>query len=309
MRAAAPRRHVLAATAAALIAGLVPASLVASSDAQAATGKQNTGDVVAKAGPAHIGVVSYNLFHSNPRADEEIVALTSRPDVDVIGWQEVRARAETLASLDGWDTYRPDGYWPSDDPISWRASVFEVADPGHVMAHARSVSPKMHEKHVVHVTLRHKRTGRLFTFVNGHLNSRIEGHKQGLPGRPNPKARMRVAASQEHLRIIREYMHTMPGTVIATGDFNVAWGADKKAKTKKFTWHWLHPVAKSNWQVFGSKGYLTTHPNTRRNIDHIYVGRRGIRSGAVRLRAHGVWSGYASDHRPVWLRLRVFPMS
>lgn len=306
MRASIRARSLLAVATLALGVAL-PSALVASS-ATASTAKRNTGTTVSANSPGQVGVVSYNLYHSNTKAATEVQSITGRPDVDVVGWQEGRNYRTILADVAGWETYQPTSNAAADDPISWRSDRFSLVNANHVMAHTRGTT-QMKEKHVVYVTLRHTASGQVFTFLNNHLNARIEAHNLGMPGHPNWKQKVRVEASRNHIRLIRNYMQTMPGIVVATGDFNVAWKADKQVKSDELAFKSLNPVAISNWQWFGAANYLITHPSTKRNIDHIYVERAAVAAGIVRPGAHGVWSGFSSDHRPVWLRLNISGVS
>ncbi|WP_435743344.1 hypothetical protein [Nocardioides sp. SYSU DS0663] len=261
-----------------------------------------------------VGVVSYNALRLLPlhRARADWDRLTSRRDVDLIGWQESKSPAfrelHPQYRSRGWETW----HWPDPDgPISlavtWRRATFRLLDVDfrkmHDGGYPSQTTHPFPARWVVTARFRHRATGRTVTLLNTHVNQHIE---TGQRFERNLNARR----AQKHLAALAQMWETAPGTVVVgTGDYNFDHVDDAAARpaggiTRVFRGH-----ATSSYQVLGLDGLRPTR-NTRW-IDYVFLADRSMRSRSnpdapAQFARHRVLAGFHSDHAPVLARVRLY---
>lgn len=256
-----------------------------------------------------IGVVTMNQFSqlSVPQATADARSLTSRPAVDVVGWQEAQHFAAVFGGLEGrgWDTKRfPHG--AKELAVSWRRSEFE-----YVTSTSRLVAFGVDEvtgrypfgnRYIIRVTLRHRATGRLLSVINTHLP-----HKSEDRDRPGHWTRTSNAArARFQLERMRREWETAPGRwVVGTGDYNFDARADARVALPGAPGRALGTVARSSYAVLGGRSLLPTHPPTGRYIDYVHAARSDLESGDLTFLGQRTLSGFNSDHRPLLVRLAL----
>jgi hypothetical protein len=254
----------------------------------------------------HVGVASMNMFRklSAVHAQRDARALTRRPDIDVVGWQEADRFGRVLHSLPGWDTKTfPFGKRSSELAVSWRRSEFSL-----VSAHQRQVALGVSWREgrypfgnrlVAVVTLKHRDTGRLLTVVDVHLPQAIED--LGRPGRWTPTINAYRARNQ--LQRMAAIWRAVPGRwVIGTGDFNFDARADARRRPHGGPRRALKDTAVSSYQVLGSD-VAPTYPANGRRIDYVWIDRRAYAAGRMRFAGQWVLGGLYSDHNALVTRL------
>lgn len=273
-------------------------------------GVAGTGVAPVRLAPIEVGVATMNLFRQNTRAQaaDDARRLLSRPGVDVVGWQEADFFAPSLRGIPGWSTksFRR-GAGMSELAVSWRSKEFRL-----VSAHQRKVALGLSWREgrypfdtrlVAVVRLEHRATGRILTVLDTHLPQKIED-----PDRPGEwLATINSIRARAQLQRLAEIWGNVRGRsrwVVGTGDFNFGARADSHARTPGSPMRTLRRTAVSTYQELGT-GIGPTHPPTARNIDYVWVDRRGLRSGKVDVRDQQVLGGYQSDHRPLVARLRL----
>ncbi|RYP87096.1 hypothetical protein EKO23_07460 [Nocardioides guangzhouensis] len=292
---------------AALTAGPAPA-VVDHQPRTSAAGRTADGPATVDA----IGVVSFNAYQDLPlrRAWQDAVTLTSRADVDVIGWQEMNPFGTVLDRLEarGFDSQTFPGR-ASEVAVSWRRSVFDPVSAERFLMHEAVAETRfpLPRRYVTRVVLRHRASGRLVTVLNTHANHKIEDLAR--PGRPLRTVNMRLA--RVHFRKLRALWQQDVGDLtVGTGDLNVDHGPDQRVR------HWGFPAARlaglavSSWQALGWRGRRDTFTamGQHRKIDYVFVARRDLGTDATFLRQR-VLTGLSSDHRPLLavLALRAAP--
>ena len=256
-----------------------------------------------------IGVATMNQFSrlTDSQAWSDAVALTSQPDVDVVGWQESQHFAKVLAGLRnrGWESRRfPNG--ARELAVSWRSSKFSyVKSTSRMVAEGiDGVSGRypFSNRFIVRVTLKHKATGRLLSVINTHLPQKSED--LGNPGHWDDT--YNAAKARTQLQALRQEWRRTPGRwVVGTGDYNFDFRADVRAKLPSAPFRALGQVARSSYDVLGGRDVRQTHPPTGRRIDYVFAARSGLRSGAIKFLGQRTLPGLNSDHLPLLVRLAL----
>jgi endonuclease/exonuclease/phosphatase family metal-dependent hydrolase len=256
-----------------------------------------------------VGLVTMNLFSqlSVAQATADARSLTSRPAVDVVGWQEAQHFAPVFRTLKerGWETKRfPAG--AKELAVSWRRSEFE-----YVTSTSRLVAFGVDEvtgrypfgnRYIVRVTLRHRATGRLLSVINTHLPHKSEDRDR--PGHWTQTSN--AARARFQLERMRREWETAPGRwVVGTGDYNFDARADARVALPKAPGKALATVARSSYDVLGGKDLLPTHPPTGRYIDYVHAARSDLESGDLKLLSQRTLFGFNSDHRPLLVRIAL----
>jgi endonuclease/exonuclease/phosphatase family metal-dependent hydrolase len=256
-----------------------------------------------------IGVVTMNQFSrlSVPQARSDAELVTSRPEADVVGWQEAQHFGAVFWGLRqrGWDTKRfPQG--AKELAVSWRRSKFD-----YVSSSSRLVAWGVDEvtgrypfgnRYIVRVTLRHKPTGRLLSVVNTHLPHKAEDRDR--PGHWTTTSNAARARFQL-VRMRREWKQAPGRWVVGTGDYNFDARADARVGLRGAPAKALSPVALSSFAVLGGGSLLPTHPPTGRYIDYVHAARKDLKDGTVKFLGQRTLTGLNSDHRPLLVRLAL----
>lgn len=261
-----------------------------------------------------LGVASFNVYRHLSRRDAlaDALKLTADRDVDVIGWQETRARyfpaiREELASR-GWETWQ---LWQENGPfwlaVSWRRADFELVGGHWTEAHGgagkRRTDLPFPPRGFIEVTLRHKETGKLLTVVDTHLNQGIE-EGDGFSGRVN------ASYARTHLKLLAKAWDRAPGDlVVGTGDFNFDHLDDREARPRGGVLDTQRGYATSSYQVLGLDGVTPTRGT--RWIDYVWIADRDLREhgkdrGTGQFVEHRSLGGYHSDHRPLLATVRWY---
>lgn len=273
-----------------------------------ATPPARAGDVIERRDL--VGVVTMNQFRrlSVDQAREDAMFVTSRPGVDVVGWQESQQFGPVFASLRqrGWAT-RQFPHGAKELAISWRRAEFE-----YVSSSSRLVAYGVDEvtgrypfghRYIIRVTLRHRETGRLLSVIDTHLPQKIEDLDR--PGRWTTTSNAARARFQLE-RMTREWRQAPGRWVLGTGDYNFDARTDAAVGLVKAPAKALASVATSSYAVLGGRDLLPTHPPTGRYIDYVHAAKSDLRAGHIEFLGQRTFAGLNSDHRPllVWLALR-----
>lgn len=257
--------------------------------------------------PITVGVATFNLYRKGSLADAraDVRRLTSRPEVDVVGWQEADPFHRAF-ERPGWSTrtFRH-GHSASELAVSWRSSEFRL-----VSAREQKVALGLSwregrypfgTRYVAVVRLEHIASGRVLTVLDTHLPQKIED----LDRLGRWMSTINAIRARAQLKRMAAIWRRAEGRwVVATGDFNFGARADARERSGGGPLRVLGRVATSSYQRLGS-GIGPTHPPTARNIDYVWMDRTGVRRGEVAALSQRVLSGYHSDHRPLLARLRL----
>ncbi|HWM02802.1 MAG TPA: hypothetical protein VNP92_10750 [Actinophytocola sp.] len=256
-----------------------------------------------------LGVVTMNQFRqlSVEEARTDALFVTSRSEVDVVGWQESQHFGPVFATLrqHGWATRRfPNG--ANELAISWRRSEFEyVSSSSRLVAYGVDQVTGRYpfgHRYIIRVTLRHRETGRLLSVLDTHLPQKIEDLAR--PGRWTTTSNAARARFQLE-RMNREW-HQSPGRwVIGTGDYNFDARADAETGLAKAPAKALASVAISSYAVLGVRDLLPTHPPTGRFIDYVHAAKSDLRAGHIEFLGQRTFPGLNSDHRPLLVRFAL----
>ena len=222
-----------------------------------------------------IGVVSMNEYRGLPlelaRSDAQRV--TSRSDVDVVGWQEADGFHSVLAGLtrDGWDTATFAG--GSDElAVSWRRSEFTlVSKSQRLLARGRAVGESAYpfwDTWVLTVTLRHRGSGRLLSVLDTHLPPKSENLED--PG--HFRATVNAGQARTALRRLAPLWQQAQGRwVVGTGDYNLGHAGDVTVRPPGGISRDFAGRAVSSYDVLGTAGVQATHPVSGRRIDYVFA--------------------------------------
>ena len=263
-----------------------------------------------------IGVVSYNALRRLPyeRAEHDWERLTSRPRIDLIGWQESKSQAfrdlYPRYRERGWETWHyPDPGGPISLAFSWRRSTFELKDVAirrmHRGGYPRETDAPFPARWVVQAELRHRASGRTVTLLNTHVNQTIE---TGQRFERNLNARR----AKVHLRKLSRLWNAVPGdVVVGTGDYNFDYADDSEARPAGGISRRFEGEALSSYDALGLRGVTPTR--TTRWIDYVWLstdsvrGRGGVGDGGTaQFATHRSLNGFRSDHRPMLARIRLY---
>ncbi|MBZ5739199.1 endonuclease/exonuclease/phosphatase family protein [Nocardioides mangrovi] len=260
--------------------------------------------------PIKVGVASYNMFRkiSTAEAAEDARRLTSRPGVDVVGWQEAERFGGALKGIAGWRTQTfAYGQGISEVAISWRTDLFRLVKARQYQV-AKGVSYRegsypFGNRLVAVVTLAERSTGRILTVVNTHLPQKIEDFDD--PGHWLPT--LNAGRAREQLAKVAGIWRTADRTsrwVAGTGDFNFDARSDERAQVSGGPLARLGGRAVSSYEELGTD-IGPTHPPTGRNIDYVWSDKAAVDDGRMQVQAQRVLSGYHSDHRPMVVQLKL----
>ncbi|NYG53886.1 hypothetical protein [Nocardioides perillae] len=281
-----------------------------------APGELRTARVLPGRVVATLGVVSFNAYRHLPRARARAdwQRLTARDDVDLVGWQEAKSPAfRALAPryrARGFETWRwPDPDGPISLAFSWRPAVLTLLDVDvekvHRGGYPRETDDPFPARWVVTAQFRHRGTGLAVTLLNTHVNQGIE---TGDGFADNLNARF----ARRHLARLAALWPTAPGdVVVGTGDYNFDHVDDRDARPVGGIARRFAGRATSSYDALGLEGLLPTRRT--RWIDYVWLADRTLRrraggrwTGTAQFARHRVLSGYASDHRPVLARVRLY---
>ena len=256
--------------------------------------------------PVRAGVASFNMFRklSVGQARADALALTRRPAIDVIGWQEAQTFGSAIRGLPGWTTQTFGfGAGRSELAVSWRSAEFSL-----VRARQRVVATGVGwdvgrypfgTRLVAVVTLEHRATGRTLTVVNTHLPQAIEDLDR--PGSFTPTINAYRAKNQ--LQKLAKVFRTAPGRwVVGVGDYNFDARADAQNRPDGGPRDALGEVAVSSYQVLGTD-VTPTFPVHGRWIDYVWAEKQGYAAQRVRFAGHRVVTGLNSDHHALVAQL------
>lgn len=277
---------------------------------------QASDEVPAHAKPVDgVGVASFNVLHdlSQRRLLADAARLTSRRDVDLVGWQETEHSKGVFARLRsrGWETRFFDERGSSagadavEDAISWRASKFALVSSGRYLMHhgaANHVANPFPNRWVTRVTLRDRRSGYQLTLLNTHVNQRTESTSR--PGTWNHT--LNAAGARIHLAEMARMWRHVPGRyVLGTGDYNFSAVDDLRRKPAGGISRAFAGEAVSNWARLGVRNTMDTCPKVGKRIDYVFADARSLLHNWTRFESQRVLGGYASDHRPVVVRFSL----
>jgi hypothetical protein len=261
--------------------------------------------------PRSVGVATFNHYNALTTEEQlaDALALTSRPAVSVVGWQEGYTSGPVYQALAerGWATRRYVAKMGMRElAVSWRRAEFTLVDSSiHRLADGVGDADGLYpfgDRYGLRVTLRDRASGELLTVINTHLPQRIEDLER--PGTWRSTKNARRAFNQ--LERLAEIWGRSPGRwVVGTGDYNIAALADMRARNRGGVARAYADVARSSYSLLGFDGLEATHPTSGRYIDYVHVSRRELRSGRVTPLGQRTIDGLASDHRPLLVRLRL----
>lgn len=245
-----------------------------------------------------VGVATVNTRRdmgvSQIRSDRRLV--TSRRDVDVIGWQEAERATRQFRQLErrGWSTAQHPGS-AGTVAVSWRRSVFSFVDSTvHRLHSAHSGTPATtwRARYAQVVTLEHRRTGERFVLINAHIVPYIEDHAR--PGHPRSNINAEVARRAIR-RIAGLHRRAVGRYVVGTGDYNWDYLADSRVRHPGYVLGRIGRVAVSSYEALGTRG-LSPTLGRGRFVDYVFTSR--LRR-TTRFVSHDTLAGLHTDHRPL----------
>lgn len=264
---------------------------------------------------AVVGVATFNTFHNlNPeKAWLDLVALTNRGDVDVVGLQEAEVSASTYAARlpqRGWQSVFLDKPGVKQVGVIWRDSKFELVEsisrhvhPGANQTSVPATRYPFPSRWIGEVRLRIRATGAVVTVLNTHSNQRAEA--AGTPGLGHPTNTLNATMAMSHFAMLRDLWQSVPGDyVIGTGDYNTDFAADSRVQHPRFPQRQFAGRATSSYNRLGRHGVAHTHPRTRRWIDYVWVADDDLDHDVRFVDQRGL-TGYRSDHTPMVVRLAL----
>jgi endonuclease/exonuclease/phosphatase family metal-dependent hydrolase len=256
--------------------------------------------------PVRAGVATFNMYRklSVAQARQDALALTRRPSVDVVGWQEAQSFGAAIRGLPGWTTQTFGfGAGRSELAVSWRSDEFRL-----VRARQRVVATGVGwdvgrypfgTRLVAVVTLQDRTTGRTLTVVNTHLPQAIEDLDRA--GRWTTTINAYRAKNQ--LQKLARVFRTAPGRwVVGTGDYNFDARADARNRPAGGPRDAFEGVAVSSYQKLGVD-VTPTFPPHGRWIDYVWADRQGYAEGRLRFAGQRVLAGLNSDHHALVAQL------
>ena len=258
-----------------------------------------------------VGIASFNQYVdlSTDEATQDALALTSRSDVSIIGWQEGYSAGPVYQRLaeEGWATKRYVAARGARElAVSWRRAEFALVGSAlHKLADGVPEGEGLYPfgtRYALRVTLRDRATGERISVLDTHLPQRVED--LDAPGTWRATKNAQRAANQ--LARLAEVWQQAPGRwVVGTGDYNIAALADQRARNDGGVVASYAGVARSSYSVLGFGGLQPTHPTSGRYIDYVHVAAPDLASGRVELLSQHTPRGLNSDHRPLVVRMRL----
>lgn len=239
-------------------------------------------------------VATYNVYArlAAAKAGADLRNLLS--EVDVAAFQEFGSSEDRrqLNAIDGFDNRRGKDI---SLPIAWRTSEFKYLDSGSFfLSDATDVGragagPRvLKRKDAFWVKLKHRKSRRVFVFVNSHLAPSIY---------LDVRYDLHDAQTDRLVELSKKFRFA---NLIMLGDYNVDFLNDKARRDPKM------PVLKfatrrivSTFATLGKPG-VGTHG--KRLIDYVWYRVRNRRFRPVQQR---VLRGFHSDHKPLWVKFRV----
>jgi endonuclease/exonuclease/phosphatase family metal-dependent hydrolase len=256
--------------------------------------------------PVRAGVATFNMFRklSLGHARQDALALTRRPSIDVVGWQEAQTFGPALRGLPGWRTQTFGfGEGRSELAVSWRSDEYRL-----VRARQRVVATGVGwevgrypfgTRLVAVVTLQHRETGRTLTVINTHLPQAVED--LDWPGHFRNTINAYRAKSQLH-KLARVF-RTAPGRwVVGTGDYNFDARADARNRPAGGPRDALDGTAVSSYQALGTD-VTPTFPVHGRWIDYVWAEKKEYAQGRIGFAGQWVLTGLNSDHHALVTQL------
>lgn len=260
---------------------------------------------------ATFGVASANSYRfldlEDATADWD--RLTSRPGLDLIGWQESKS-AEFRELYPqyrkrGWDTW----FWsdPHTGPISlafsWRTATFDLVDVEtqrmHKGGYPRETTHPFPARWLVKATLRHRDTGGTVVLLNTHVNYHIE---TGQGFEDNLNARRAKTHLKKLAGVFAETAADQSMTVIGTGDYNFDYADDSAARPAGGITDRFDGVATSSYAALGLDGVAPTLRS--RWIDYVFLADASAER--AQFAQHRSLPGGRSDHSPLVARIRLY---
>ncbi len=261
--------------------------------------------------PRRIGVATFNQYVSlsTEAATADALALTARPSVAIIGWQEGFANGPVYQrlALEGWATKRYVATKGARElAVSWRKDQFALAGSSlHKLADGVASDSGLYPfgtRYVLRVTLRDRASGKRLTVLDTHLPQRVEDLDD--PG--TFRATKNALRAQRQLDRLADIWGRAPGRwVIGTGDYNMAALADMRARSKGGISDAYAGIARSSYSVLGFDGLEPTHPFSDRYIDYVHAAQPDLADGRIEMLSQRTIDGLNSDHRPLLVRLRL----
>lgn len=255
-----------------------------------------------------VGVATFNQYRLLSYADAmaDARALTSLPQVDIIGWQEAYNTGPVLRALGsrGWDTKRF-RQGATELAVSWRRADFEFVSADQRLV-ARGVGDEsgrypFGDRYTIRVTLRDRGTGELISVLDTHLPQAIEDLDR--PGHWRPTFNSIRARTQ--LTRMAAMWDRAPGRwVVGTGDYNVDVRAETRTRPQGGLTRMFAGRAVSSYAMLG-EDLAPTHPSTGRLIDYVHASREDVKAGRIRFLDQRTIPGLNSDHRPLLVRLAL----
>ncbi len=261
--------------------------------------------------PQQIGVATFNQYRplTTAQAREDAMAITSRPGISIVGWQEGYDDGPVyqLLARKGWATKRSTISKSARElAVSWRRDRFALVSSSlHRLVRGVGEGEGRYpfgDRHALRVTLRERSSGELISVINTHLPQAVEDLARPGQWRPTKNS----ARAHRQLDRLARIWDRAPGRwVVGTGDYNVDARADARVRTPGGVARTFAGIARSSYAVLGFGDVRPTHPYSGRYVDYVHVAQSNLRKERVKILGHGTLNGLHSDHRPllVWLKL------
>jgi hypothetical protein len=261
--------------------------------------------------PQKVGVVTLNQYREvgPTKGIRDARALTSRPGVSIIGWQEGYASGPVYQQLAkrGWATKRYVATKGMRElAVSWRRDQFALAGSAiHKLIDGVGQTKGRYpfgDRYALRVTLRNRATGQKLSVINTHLPQGVENLDQPGSWRTTKNARR---AHRQLNRLVRIWKQAPDRWVVGTGDYNVDARAEARVGTKEGIRDTFAGTARSSYSLLGFGSVLPTHPFSKRYVDYVHVAQPAVANGRIEVTGQRTFSGLHSDHRPllVWMKL------
>ncbi|GAB3200293.1 hypothetical protein GCM10027062_19360 [Nocardioides hungaricus] len=256
--------------------------------------------------PVRVGVASLNMYRklSVAQARQDALAVTGRPAIDIVGWQEAQSFGPALRGLPGWTTQTYDfGGGRSGLAFSWRSDEFRLVRARQYVVAAgvgRDVGRyPFGTRLVATITLEHRASGRLVTVLNTHLPPAIEdldrpGSWTGTVNAGRARSQLRKIAS------LWDGIDTR--WVVGAGDYNFDARADAGNRPDGGPIDALRGTAVSSYQALGID-VAPTFPPHGRWIDYVWADKQGYADGRIRFAGQWLVTGLNSDHHALVAQL------
>ncbi|WP_203335814.1 hypothetical protein [Nocardioides limicola] len=192
--------------------------------------------------------------------------------------------------------YAPaDGNWGGSIPIVWDRARFQLIEGRSVLVHERDIVGKHPARHVNSVRLRELATGKVFGVLNAHTIS--GGSHDAQPHDAKGDSRKTVLLRQ-HLLVLRQEilrMHETTEHVVALGDLNVNYNADRRRKVAGLPTRQLGPIVDFNMPV----GQASWGGKNSTSLLDYNMSVKVERGGGFQPLNNRIVRGFNSDHHAV----------